>query len=372
MPRIPSARKGKPRQAYQLQKPNGVLIPRVQRVGPEHFGILAVDCAKARSRWLLADFYGNVLIEPATLTHCQGDFHAVLQRLRDAMNAHDLRDLVVAIERTGTYHRPVQLAFRQAGFDTRLVHPLTSKQYRQPADPDNKTDDTDLGGIFRAATHGFGLIEPVWPDEYLTLQLLRRHRRDLVDKNSSLCCQIREVLHAVMPGYATCFTDLWEQPVALVLARQTTSAQAVLQAGCAGLEQVVQKAGLHCRRDTLHKVLAWAEQAPSGHHLTDIQRRILATLDEDRLEKTREIRDLERMLAHLVVQTPYVLLLAIPGINIVTIADLAGELGPIEFYASAANIPAAPDSCPAATRAIRSIWPTARCVGKVSGVCVVS
>src|SRR5215475_11244511 len=41
------------------------------------------------------------------------------------------------------------------------------------------------------------------------------------------------------------------------------------------------------------------------------------------------------MLAGGVVQTPYVLLLAIPGINVVTIADLAGELGPISLYLNA-------------------------------------
>ena len=37
----------------------------------------------------------------------------------------------------------------------------------------------------------------------------------------------------------------------------------------------------------------------------------------------------------IVVRTPYVLLLVIPGINIVTVADLAGELGPISLYANA-------------------------------------
>jgi hypothetical protein len=79
--------------------------------------------------------------------------------------------VVVAIERTGAYHRPVQEAFRLAGFDTRLVHPFTSKQYRQPADPGNKTDDTDLPAIFRATSQGFGLSEPIWPDDYLTLHL---------------------------------------------------------------------------------------------------------------------------------------------------------------------------------------------------------
>src|SRR5438477_7866042 len=120
MPRLRSAPPAKAKKGFVLQKPNGQLVPRVQRVGPEHFGIVAVDCAKARSRYFLADFYGRPLLEPTTLPHSRGDFQAAVDRLRQAMRAHDLKDLVVAIERTGDYHRPVQLAFRQAGFETRL------------------------------------------------------------------------------------------------------------------------------------------------------------------------------------------------------------------------------------------------------------
>lgn len=337
MPRSRSA--GRPRKArkgFVLQKPNGLLVPRVQQVGPEHFGIVAIDCAKARSRYFLADFYGRPLLEPTTLPHTRGDFQAAIERIHQAMRQHELHDLVVAIERTGEYHRPVQLAFRQAGFDTRLVHPFTSKQYRQPADPGNKTDDTDLAAIWRATTHGFGLLEPTWPDHYLTIQLLRRHRRDLVNKNATLQCQIREVLHAAMPGYAECFCHLWEDsPAPLLFARHTTSAEAVRQAGILGLQQLAHQAQLRCQRDTFHKILAWAEQAPPtlGHTLE--RRRQLISLDDDRLAKTQQILELERDLAHLVVRTPYLLLLAIPGINIVTIADLAGELGPIPLYLNA-------------------------------------
>jgi transposase len=336
MPRPRTPRPPKGRKAFVLQKPNGQLTARVQAVGPEHFGIVAIDCAKARSRYCLADFYGRVLLEPTTLPHTRGDFQAAIDRLRHAQQQHDLQDLVVAIERTGDYHRPVQLAFRQAGFETRLVHPFTSKQYRQPADPDYKTDDTDLAAIWRATTHGFGLLEPTWPDAYVTLQLLRRHRRDLVDKGAMLQCQIREVLHAAMPGYAECFCHFWDDsPAPMVFARHTTSPQAVLQAGVAGLQQIADQAGLRCRHDTFHKVLAWAEQAPPDAGHAPDRRRILACLDDDRLAKTQQILELERDLAHLVVPTPYVLLLTIPGINIVTIADLAGELGPIALYLNA-------------------------------------
>lgn len=164
MPRSRTSRPTKAPKTFVLQKPNGQITSRVQAVGPEHFGIVAIDCAKARSRYLLADFYGRTLLEPTPLPHHRGDFQAAFDRLRQAMRQHDLKDLVVALERTGDYHRPVQLAFRDAGFETRLVHPFTSKQYRQPADPGNKTDDTDLAAIWRATTHGFGLLEPAWPD----------------------------------------------------------------------------------------------------------------------------------------------------------------------------------------------------------------
>jgi transposase len=335
----PAAAARKARKApktFVLQKPHGQLVPRVQRVGPEHFGIVAIDCAKARSRYFLADFYGRVLLEPETVAHTRGDLAAALDRVRAALTRHDLRDLVVAIERTGDYHRPVQAAFRQAGFETRLVHPFTSQQYRQPADPGNKTDDTDLAAIARAASHGFALLEPTWPDPYAALQLLRRHRRDLVDKNAQLQCQIREVLHAAMPGYAECFCHLWDDsPAPLVLARHTTSAAAVLEAGPDGLRRLAEQAGLRCRGETFAKLLAWAQQAPPGQDHIAERRRILSGLDDDRLAKTQQIRELERSLAQLVVTTPYVLLLAIPGLNIVTLADLAGELGPIAFYLNA-------------------------------------
>lgn len=305
MPRSQTAPRSKASKGLVLQKPNGQLVARVQQVGPEHFGIVALDCAKARSRYFLADFYGRTLLEPLTVPHTRGDFQAAIDRVRQAMRQHDLQDWVVAIERAGEYHRPVQWAFRQAGFETRLVQPFTAKQYRQPADPGNKTDDTDLAAIGRATTHGFGLLEPTWPDLYVTIQLLRRQRRDLVDKNALLQCQIREVLPTAMPGFAELFCHLWDDsPTPLVLARLTTSAAAIRQAGLAGLQQLAAQAGLRCQQPTFHKILAWAHQAPTDGGHTLQRRRQLISLDDDRLAKTRQIRELERDLAHLVVQTP--------------------------------------------------------------------
>ena len=46
-----------------------MISPRVQKVGGEHFAIVCVDPAKHRSEWMMADYFGNLLIEPQTVEH---------------------------------------------------------------------------------------------------------------------------------------------------------------------------------------------------------------------------------------------------------------------------------------------------------------
>src|SRR5262245_22044268 len=172
------------RRFLTVAKPSGSVHPRIVAAGPERFGVVAVDCAKARSKWMLADYYGRILAPPAELEHTRRGLQHAVAHLRQAVETHGLRDIVVAVERTGAYHRPPQRAFSEAGFDVRIVHPLTSKQFRLPADPGNKTDDTDLAAIHRAAVNGFALHEARSDPTHGELQLLARHRRELVRKNA--------------------------------------------------------------------------------------------------------------------------------------------------------------------------------------------
>ncbi len=149
------------RPTTSLGKPRGVLHPRVQQVGPEHFGIVCFDCAKARSKFLVADFYGRVLIPPTTVAHARPDLAAAVAQVRAAFAANQIADGLIAIERTGRYHRIVQRTFAAAGFETRILHPFVTKQYRQPVDPGYKTDDTDLSAIHRATVTGCASSKPL-------------------------------------------------------------------------------------------------------------------------------------------------------------------------------------------------------------------
>ena len=329
-------RSSKRRFKRQLPNPNGVIDARVRAVGPERFGVVAVDCAKQRSRWMLCDFYGHVLLPPATVEHTAPAFRQAIEALRAATSRFALADLFVAVERTGDYHRLVQRAFRDAGYETRIVHPFASRQFRQAEHPGDKTDDHDLLGIHRAAVVGFGLLEPPLDDTFLNLRALVRHRRDLVHKVSAVQQQMREHLHATLPGFTSLFEvdKFWDSSVAMPLARRLASPDAVRQLGLVGIANLLRDAGVRFQQRTIDKIVGWAEQAATADADAVVRQRILCDLDDDRVAKRALISRLELDIAGLLVRTPYVLLMAIPGINVVSAAELAGEAGPIALYAN--------------------------------------
>jgi transposase len=69
--------------------------------------------------------------------------------------------------------------------------------------------------------------------------------------------------------------------------------------------------------------------APEGVDFSDLDDKVLANLDNERRARLQSIRSLERDRAARLARTPYVLLFSFPGINVVSAAEFAGEMGPI-------------------------------------------
>jgi transposase len=323
-----------------IGKPTGQVQERVQAVGPEHFGVVAVDCAKRRSKWMLCNFYGKVLIEPTSVEHTTGDLRWMVQHVSEVCQAEGLTDTIVAVEMTGIYHKPVQRAFRKAGFDTRIVHPFASHHYRRPLHPDAKTDDHDLEAIFHAAINGYGLATLPVGEVYQSLQALSRHRHNLVKQRARLMVQMRRLLHQTMPGFADLFDDdkLFHKSIALPIALEFASADAIRQAGVEGLARHLGQSKVRYQTRTLERIVAWAGAAAEPSELAAMHTRQWRDLNEVRLLLSQQVLASEREMAGFLVKTPYVLLLSVTGINVVSAARLAGEAGPIEHYASARAI----------------------------------
>ncbi len=323
-----------------IGKPGGQIQARVRAAGPERFGIVAVDCAKRRSKWMLCDFYGRVIVEPNEVEHTKGSLQTMIEQIRQAAKSDGLADFIVAVEMTGIYHKPVQRACRKARFDTRIVHPFASKHYRQPLHPDIKTDDRDLEAIFHAAAKGYGLTTLPVDDVYLSLQAASRHRHNLVKQRARLMVQIRRLMHQTMPGFADLFDEdkLFHNSIALPIALQFSSADAITKAGVDGIARHLRNAKVRFQVRTIEKVVAWAATAAEPSELASLYSRQWKELNDVRQLLSEQIFATEREMAGFLGKTPYILLLSVTGINVVSAARLAGEAGPIEHYASAMAI----------------------------------
>lgn len=308
------------------------LRQRVRKIGGDKFGVLVVDSSKKNAELWMTDFYGEPLWEESrTFPITDGHLNEMIHVVRGTCREHGLKDLVVGIEQTGRYHRPVQRALAQR-WEVKAIHPFVTKQLRQPASPGVKTDGVDLEAMDRAIISGYGDSSQSVPVLYTKWQLINRAREDAVDRRRRLKQQSQERLHAFMPGYAALFDPLWERPAAVAIAELYGSAKRLLATDVESVRERLRSKGMRMMRPTINRVLAWAADAPSPDPGGALNRRIWS--DNLRLIEhlERDILRYERSLTAYLVQTPFVLLLSIPGINVVSASGYGSEVGPITHY----------------------------------------
>jgi len=220
------------------------------------------------------------------------------------------------------------------------VHPFASNHYRRPLHPDEKTDDNDLEAIFHAATKGYGLVTLPVGEVYQSLQTVSRHRHNLVKQRARLKVQIRRLLHQAMPGFADLFGDdkLYHKSIAIPVALQFSSAEAIRRAGVDGIAKHLSETKVRFQTRTIERIIAWAGTAAEPSELATMHTRQWQQLNEVHRLFDKQIVAAEQEMAGFLVKTPYILLLSVTGINVVSAARLAGEAGPIEHYASARAI----------------------------------
>ena len=80
--------------------------------------------------------------------------------------------------------------------------------------------------------------------------------------------------------------------------------------------------------------MAWANKTDGVIECASMDKMICVSLDDERCARLSQIAVVERQMAGFLVRTPYVVLLSIPGVAIVTAGEFAGEMGPITNYAS--------------------------------------
>lgn len=79
-----ASKSAKSKTSRYIGKPAGIIQQRVETAGPSRFGIIAVDCAKQRSKWMRCDFFGKVLVEPTVVEHNAGLLRSMTSQIKVA------------------------------------------------------------------------------------------------------------------------------------------------------------------------------------------------------------------------------------------------------------------------------------------------
>jgi transposase len=331
-------RKGRGKGTKCRKKIDDSLRQRVREVGGDKFGVLVVDSSKKNAEVWLTDFYGEPLWdESRTFPITRGHLDEMINVVGGTYREHGLKDLVVGIEQTGRYHLPIKRALEKR-WEVKTIHPFVTKQLRQPASPGIKTDGIDLEAMSRAIIGGYGTDHRPVPLLYAKWQMLNRAREELVDKRATLKIQCKERLNAFMPGYAALFNDIWRAPTAWAIVECYGSAKRLLRENVESIRMRLRDKGIRCFRPTINRVLAWAADAPSPDPAGALNGRILRNNLQLIAQIERYIDRYERGLAAYLVQTPFVLLLSITGINVVSASGYGSELGPITNYLKPSHI----------------------------------
>jgi len=179
---------------------------------------------------------------------------------------------------------------------------------------------------------GYGRAEEELPPRWADWRLVSREREALVRQRAWARVRIESRLEALLPGYPALWSGLWSSPVPLALARRYGSAQALSSTGEEGIIECVHAAGSIVQRRTVARVLQWAAEAAPADPNASVAHGLLCDQIELLGHPDARIAGYERDLADYLVDTPFVLLLSLPGINVVSAASYGAELGPIEHY----------------------------------------
>ena len=140
--------RSKPRTVQNVQKASGVIGHRVKHVDGEKFAIVSVDPAKNRSEWMMADYFGNLLIEPQTLEHQAAFFKLAVVQIREAQQQHlrAKRDLRTNTGQVDLERFPMLGQVAPGDYSASSLLPVCSKRSKDPCGP-------RFGGL-RGAPHG--------------------------------------------------------------------------------------------------------------------------------------------------------------------------------------------------------------------------
>lgn len=297
--------------------------------------VVGVDIAKRKHWACVVDGFTELPVSgPFQFQNTRDGFSRLLGQIARAKEKTGATRVVVGMEPTGHYWKPLAWYLRQAGFTVVIVNPAHVKASKELDDNSpTKSDRKDTWVIAQLVLQG-RFSEPYLPDGvYAELRGLTQARQQHRTKLNAALNQLQALLDEFFPEYTEVFVDLLGRASLYVLQHRPFPTD-VLAVPVEQLAAELRAASN--RRVGLKRAQALQEAARRSigvpYGLAAARLRLRQILQEVTFWQER-LAETEAAMAEALEKTgvaPY--LLSVPGVGVVTAAAFLGEVGDLKRY----------------------------------------
>ena len=279
-------------------------------------------------------------VEPFVFYNTYDSFHSFWKKLSRFKKAHGCKQVVVGFESTGPYAEPITHFLKQRPVRLVQINPMHSKRIKElTGNSPNKTDRKDPRVIADVIMLGHALRVVIPQGSSAHLRRLTQARERAVRDRTAMLNQLQHLLFVIFPEFLQVIKNI-SCKTGLYLLRHYPTRQAIAALAEEKLSTIIKRISRGRMGQGHARKLFQSAQTSVG--INEGQESIVEEIGHllDKIERENEFIDRVecQMRSHLE-QVPYSsCLLSLPGVGLITVAGLIGEVGDFRQYGTVAEI----------------------------------
>jgi transposase len=302
--------------------------------------MIGIDVAKRNHMACFCGPSRRILVRSYPFSNSRSGFEEFGDVVSEVRESHGLREVVVGLESTGMYQKPLEDFLWTSGYHLVSVSNLASARNRQTIELSwNKSDRTDAEGIADLLCQGKFLYHPRRAGDLEDARRLLRYRLKVMREVTRCLVRMQNsILPVVFPELADAFSGLDGELALRVLEEWAVPREIAAESIEAFLDRFRGLRGKFPGKK-LTRIHALAEQSIGSERGLVAYRLQLRDLVQDIRRLKARLCSIDHAIQNIFQDDDhYQNLQSIPGIGPMIAATLLSEIGPIEHFRTAQQV----------------------------------
>jgi transposase len=292
--------------------------------------VVGIDIAKQTQWARFVDYRGIETGKVLKFHNNKDGFDSILASVRSICNNKRFDHIIVGMEPTGHYWKPLANYLIMNGIKVVMVNPYHTKRAKELDDnSQTKNDKKDALTIAKLVRDGRYYEVYMPQDIYAELRVLTNSRISLMKRFNALKNTITAVMDEYFPEIVTVFKNPLKGKASLQILKSCPFPSLILELGVDGVLAEMKKAVKKTVGRKKAEQLVETARNSIGVAYGIVSAKLKLELMIEELELlTRQLAQIETAMNRALTDTGYGdLILGIPGIGVVTAASFLGEIG---------------------------------------------